>query len=160
MPVLAGPIGPNGPNHDPSGIMSATMPKGFDGFVQMEGVWVCDSASAIPLTAVLRFALIEVATARQASEGKQTKMEMVYTYLTGPGFRQRVEAIKEAFENMREDLEAEKKVIQKQWAKRDKQIEAVIANTVGMCGELQGIAGTSMPEIDGLEMRSLPDSDK
>lgn len=137
-------------------IVTSTLPKGINSFGQMDGVWICDMASAVPLAIVLRYALVEVATARQASEGKQTKMELVYGYLTGPNFRQRVEAIKEAFENMREDLEAEKKVIQKQWAKRDKQIEAVIANTVGMYGDLQGIAGKSMPEIEGLEFRALP----
>jgi hypothetical protein len=138
-------------------IVTATLPKGIDSFGQMEGVWVCDMPSAVPLALVLRYALIEVSTARQASEGKQTKMELVYSYLTGPSFRQRVEAIKEAFESMREDLEAEKKVIQKQWAKRDKQIEAVIANTVGMYGDLQGIAGKSMPEIAGLGLKALGD---
>jgi hypothetical protein len=108
---------------------------------------------------VLRYALVEVATARQTSEGKQTTIELVNGYLTGPSFRQRVEAIKEAFESMREDLEAENKVIQKQWAKRDKQIEAVIANTVGMYGDLQGIAGKSMPEIEGMSLRLLADTE-
>ncbi len=139
-------------------IVTSTLPKGIDSFGQVEGVWVCDMASAVPLAMVLRFALMEVSTARQSSEGKQTKMELVYSYLTGPSFRQRVEAIKEAFENMREDLEAEKKVILKQWAKRDKQIEAVIASTVGMYGDLQGIAGKSMPEIDGLDIKQLGSS--
>ena len=52
----------------------------------------------------LRQTLIEVAAARQASEGQQTKMEMVYGYLTGPRFRQRVQAIVEAFSSMKEDL--------------------------------------------------------
>src|SRR3970040_157412 len=68
--------------------------------------------------------------ARQASEGQQTKTEIVYQYLTGPRFRQRVEAIVEAFSTMKEDLDKEKKAITKQWTKREEQIERVMGATV------------------------------
>jgi len=44
---------------------------------------------------------------------------------------------------MSEDLDREKKVISKQWAKREQQIEQVMQSTVGMYGDLQGIAGKS-----------------
>lgn len=103
----------------------------------------------------LRQSLIEIAAARQASEGQQTKMELVYQYLTGPRFRQRVQAIVEAFSSMQEDLDKEKKVIMKQWAKRDEQIARVMQATVGMYGDLQGIAGKTLQEIEGLEFKAL-----
>ena len=89
------------------------------------------------------------------SEGQQTKTEMVYQYLTGPRFRQRVEAIVEAFSSMQEDLDKERKAIMKQWAKREEQIERVMGATVGMYGDLQGIAGKSLQEIEGLELSTL-----
>ena len=103
----------------------------------------------------LRHTLIEVASARQASEGQQTKTEMIYQYLTGPQFRHRVQAIHEAFSSMQEDLDREKKVITKQWAKREEQIQRVMQSTVGMWGDLQGIAGKSLQEIEGLEWKAL-----
>ena len=78
-----------------------------------------------------RHTLLEIATVRQASEGQQTKMEMVYQYLTGPQFRQRIEAIVEAFSSMHENLHKEKKAINKQWAKREEQIDRVMQATVG-----------------------------
>jgi len=93
--------------------------------------------------------------ARQVSDGQQTKTEMVYQYLTGPRFRQRVEAIVEAFSSMKDDLDKERKAIMKQWAKREEQIERVMGATVGMYGDLQGIAGKSIQEIEGLELKSL-----
>ncbi len=93
--------------------------------------------------------------AKQATEGQQTKMEMVYDYLMGPRFRQRVEAIAEAFKTMQEDLEKERKVIMKQWAKRETQIDRVMQATVGMYGDLQGIAGKTLQEIEGLELKVL-----
>ena len=43
----------------------------------------------------------------------------------------------------------------KQWAKREKQIERVMGATVGMYGDLQGIASKSLHEIEGLELKAL-----
>ena len=43
----------------------------------------------------------------------------------------------------------------KQWSKREAQIRAVVDSTVGMVGDLQGIAGKAMPEISSLDMPLL-----
>jgi len=139
-------------------LTSVALPKGVDSFELVEGVWVTHPRVAIPLATTLRRSLIDLATARQAGEGQQTKTEMVYQYLTGPRFRQRVQAIVEAFSSMQEDLDKEKKAITKQWAKRDEQIEKVMQATVGMYGDLQGIAGKSLDEIEGLSMKVLESS--
>jgi hypothetical protein len=66
---------------------------------------------------------------------------MVYQYLTGPCFRQRVEAIVEAFSSMQEDLDKERNMIMKQWAKREEQIERVMGATVGDVWRLAGDSG-------------------
>lgn len=136
-------------------IVSAVLPKGVETFDQLDGVWITHPRAALPVALSLRQMLVEVAAARQASEGQQTKMELIYQYLTGPKFRLRVQAIVEAFSNMGEDLQKEKKAITKQWAKREEQITRVLEATVGMYGELQGIAGASLKEIDGLEIETL-----
>ncbi len=136
-------------------IVSQTLPKGVETFELIDGVWVTHPKALVPVAVSLRHTLIEVSSARQASEGQQTKMEMVYQYLTGPRFRQRVQAIVEAFSSMQEDLDKEKKVITKQWAKREEQIGRVMQATVGMYGDLQGIAGKTLQEIEGLEMKAL-----
>lgn len=136
-------------------ILTQALPKEIETFGQIDGVWVTGPKSALPVAHLLRQALIEVAATRQASDGQQTKMEMVYQYLTGPRFRQRVQAIVEAFSSMKEDLDREKKAIFKQWAKREEQIERVMQSTVGMFGDLQGIAGKSIQEIEGLDIKAL-----
>jgi hypothetical protein len=136
-------------------LVSQALPKEVETFDLVEHVWVVHPRVAIPVATALRQSLVELAVARQASEGQQTKMEMVYGYLTGPRFRQRVQAIVEAFSSMQEDLDREKKAITKQWAKREEQIERVMQATVGMYGDLQGIAGKTLQEIEGLEPRSL-----
>ncbi len=138
-------------------IISQALPKDVETFDLVEGVWVAHPRVLLPIAITLRNTLIEVASARQASEGQQTKMEMVYQYLTGPRFRQRVQAIVEAFSSMREDLDKEKKAINRQWAKREEQIDRVMQATVGMYGDLQGIAGKTLQEIEGLEFQGLLD---
>jgi hypothetical protein len=138
-------------------IISQALPKEVETFGFVDGVWVADPKVALPLAISLRQTLIEVASVRQASEGQQTKMEMVYQYLTGPRFRQRVQAIVEAFSSMREDLDREKKAITRQWAKREEQIDRVMQATVGMYGDLQGIAGKTLQEIEGIEFQGVLD---
>ncbi|MGB4068562.1 MAG: DUF2130 domain-containing protein [Nitrospira sp.] len=136
-------------------IVSQTLPKDVESFDLVDGIWVTNAKSVFSLAVALRHSLIELASARQALEGQQTKTEMVYQYLTGPRFRHRVEAIVEAFSSMQEDLDREKKAITKQWAKREEQIERVMGATAGMYGDLQGIAGKSIQEIEGLELKAL-----
>jgi hypothetical protein len=141
-------------------LVSQALPKGVETFDVIDGVWVTGPSAALPVATILRHTLLQVNMARQSSEGQQTKTEMVYQYLTGPRFRQRVEAIVEAFSSMQEDLDKERKAIMKQWAKREEQIDRVMSATVGMYGDLQGIAGKSLQEIEGLELQMLEASDE
>lgn len=136
-------------------IVSQALPKEVDTFELIDGVWVTHPRAALPVAVTLRHTLLEVSLARQSSEGQQTKMELVYQYLTGPRFRQRIQAIVEAFSTMHEDLGKEKRAITKQWAKREEQIERVMGATVGMYGDLQGIAGKTLQEIEGLSISAL-----
>ena len=136
-------------------IVTQVLPKSIENFDLLDGVWITHPRYSISVAVALRQVLLEVSLARQASEGQQTKTEMVYGYLTGPRFRQRVEAIVESFSSMREDLDKEKRAIMKQWSKREEQIERVMQATVGMYGDLQGIAGKSLQEIEGLSLEAL-----
>ena len=132
-------------------LVSTAMPKDIDTFGHIDGVWITQPRFSMPLVIALRQSLIEVANTRQAQEGQETKMELVYQYLTGPKFRHRIEAIVEKFSDMQVDLDRERKSMTRLWAKRDAQIQGVIESTVGMYGDLQGIAGRALQEIEGLE---------
>lgn len=138
-------------------IVSTALPKGVQTFDQVDGVWVTDFRCALPVAFALRQLLLDVAAARIAGEGQQSKMELVYDYLTGPRFRHRIEAIVEKFDEMRADLDKERKAMTKLWAKREMQITGVIEATAGMYGDLQGIAGKALKEIDGFELLGIED---
>jgi hypothetical protein len=142
-------------------LVSNALPKGVTAFDHVDGIWVAESRCAIPVAIALRQSLIEIAKVRQAGDGQQTKMELIYDYLTGPRFRHRIEAIVEKFTDMQSDLDRERKTTTRLWAKREAQIRGVIESTVGMYGDLQGIAGKALQEIEALSPPALeaPDFD-
>jgi hypothetical protein len=131
-------------------LVTTSLPRGCSRFTTIDGVLITDFACAVPLAAVLRANLLQLAQARVAAVHKDQKLELLYRYLSGIEFRQRVEAIVEAFERMREDLEQERRAAERQWAKRTKQIESVTFNISGMYGDLQGLV-PALPSIASLE---------
>jgi hypothetical protein len=135
-------------------IVSEVLPKGFHHFREIDGIWVTDIPSAVSLALALRVVLIQVTRTREIQTGKEEKMEIVYNYLTGIEFKNRVQAIMESFIAMKQDLDSEKRAMTNVWAKREKQIERVIQNIAGMHGDLEGIAGSSLPAVKVLELPS------
>ena len=140
-------------------LVTTALPKGVTAFDLVDGIWVAEPRCAIPVAIALRQSLIEIAKVRQAGDGQQTKMELVYDYLTGPRFRHRIEAIVEKFSDMQSDLDKERKATMRLWAKREAQIRGVVEATVGMYGDLQGIAGKALQEIEALSPPALDASD-
>jgi len=134
-------------------IVTEVLPKDVNGFGCVSGVWVLGYSLVGGVASALRHGLLDVAQTILARRGKEEKTELLYSYLSGPQFRQRVEAIVETFSAMKEELDKEKRAINKIWAKREKQIERVIGNTVGMYGDLEGII--SLPQIESLELKAL-----
>lgn len=136
-------------------IMSATLPKDLTTFDRRDGVWVTGPACVIPVSTALRQTLIEAASARQALENQQGKMEMIYGYLTSSHFKQRVTAMVESYVGLRTELESERRAFNRIWAKREKQLDRMLGGVTGMYGDLQGIVGASLPAVEGLELPML-----
>jgi len=133
-------------------LVTVALPAGLERFGQIDGVWVTDPPSALPLAAALRQQLLELERERKASTGKAVKVEMLYSYLAGNEFKGRVEGIVEAFTTLQDQLQRERRAMEKNWKEREKQIERVIRNTVGLYGDMQGIIGGQIPTIDALEL--------
>jgi hypothetical protein len=133
-------------------LVTVALPDGVKRFEQVDGVWVSDPLSAIPLAAVLREQLIAISRERTASVGKGEKMEALYQYLAGTEFKQKIEGIVEAFTSMQDQLNKERRALERHWKQREKEIERVIKNTVGLYGDMQGIIGGQIPVIPALEL--------
>ncbi len=136
-------------------LVSAVRPKGCTRFALIDGVLVTDFACAPCLAGVLRGNLFELAQTRSAAMHKEEKLELLYRYLSGVEFRQRVEAVVEAFTAMRHDLDQERRAAERQWARRARQIDAVTLNVSGMYGDLQGI----LPALPSIRLLEVPAAD-
>lgn len=131
-------------------LVTEVLPKDVKNFTQIQGVWVTNPQCALGLAVAVRGQLVEVAMTKLAAVGKNEKMEILYRYLSGSEFKQRVEAIVEGFVDMQQDLQAERRTTELRWSKREKQIQKVIANTAGMYGDLHGLIGSSLQSIPAL----------
>lgn len=140
-------------------IVSEQLPEHVRHFGQVDGVWVASWPCVHPVAMMLRESLIGVAKSRRALDGQHSKMELVYNYLIGQGFYNRVSGVVEAFMTMRQELEAEKRALNTCWKKREKQLERVLLSTSGLYGDLQGIIGSTLPEIRGMSLAALDDGE-
>jgi hypothetical protein len=125
-------------------IVTQALPHGIRDFGQKEGVWVCAPAFAVPLGIVLRSALTQVAAARRAAEGSGQKMQLLYGYIQGSEFRNRLGGVIESFNDMQDELESERRATQTRWKRKEKIIERARDNIAALAGELQGIVGRDL----------------
>ncbi|MBI2013225.1 MAG: DUF2130 domain-containing protein [Candidatus Colwellbacteria bacterium] len=132
-------------------IVTEVLPKDIRNFGFIDGVWVTNYASFPGLALALRQKLTELAFTKAMATSKDKKADILFHYLTGPEFRQRVETIIEAFSDMKTELDKEKRSYERSWTKREKQLQSVLLNTAGMYGDLQGMIGSSMQTIPTLE---------
>jgi hypothetical protein len=141
-------------------LVSTALPEGVKYFDQIDGMYVCSLSVWFAVATMLRQQIINLAFARASAEGRDQKMDVVYRYLTGPEFRERVNAIIQTFVGMQDQLNQEKRALMKHWSRREKQIQAVLNGLSGMYGDLQGIIGTaSLPEIETLEITDLDEEE-
>lgn len=133
-------------------IVSTVLPKGVEGFGFYQKVWVVLPNLALQLAGALRQSLIAIAFERSANMGKGEKAELLFNYVASHEFRQRVEALVEVFQDMQGQILRERVAFEKSWKQREMQLTRLFTNTAGMYGEMQGLVGSTMPEIKGLEI--------
>lgn len=133
-------------------IVSDILPKEITNFGLVNGVWITRNSCVLGIATALRSQLLQLQVVKASAIGKNEKMEQLYSYLIGPAFTQKVQALLETFMGMQKELETEKRVFTKRWAKRQKQIETVLTNTSGLYGDMQGVIGNTLPPINLLEL--------
>ncbi|KKQ36803.1 MAG: hypothetical protein US54_C0054G0005 [Candidatus Roizmanbacteria bacterium GW2011_GWA2_37_7] len=132
-------------------LISEILPDGISHFGMIDGVWVCGFSFITGIAYALRTQLLEIATVKSSQKGQDSKMELLYDYVISTEFRHRVEAIIEAFSNMQEEIEKERRWFASKWSREEKNLRKVLDTTIGMHGDLQGIMGKSIQELKGME---------
>lgn len=140
-------------------IISMALPKDVDTFECIDDIWVTNFSLATKVAVILRSELIEIESMRLANEGKDKKINILYDYLCGNEFKQRISGMMEAFKDMQSELDRERQAINQLWARREKQIEKFVLHMSGMYGDIKGIIGKGLPEIESLELPLLTEGE-
>jgi hypothetical protein len=138
-------------------LVTDARPAGLERMGIKDGVWICSYEEFKGLCTVLRETVIQLGLAVASQENKGDKMHLLYDFLTSNTFRMQVEAIVEGFSSMKNELEKEKRAMQRIWKEREKQIEKVIGNTIDMYGAIRGIAGNAIQPVQALELPGAED---
>jgi hypothetical protein len=137
-------------------IVTQALPPDIRHFGVKEGVWICAPSHAVALATVLRGWLVDVGHAKRAAEGSGRKMQLLYEYMTGTEFRNRVGGLLEAFTDMQADLDSEKRTTLTRWKRREKTMSRALGNVAALGGELQGIVGRELDDLLPPAFESLP----
>ena len=140
-------------------LVTETMPSGMDIMGQIDGIWICSLQEFKSLSRVLRESIIRISDALVSQDNKGDKMSLMYDYLTSDEFKNHIKDIADAFIDMQNDLEAEKRAMDGLWKKREKQNHKVLTNLNLMFNSIKGIAGNSIGAIKALELPTPDEAD-
>ncbi len=133
-------------------LVTNALPKDIERYGIIDGVWICSFNDVRELSLVLRYGLLKLQQVAIANIGKDTKMEMLYKYLTSDEFKNVFESIIEGFKAIQDSHQNEKLKTQRLWKEREKLLEQILSNSVEFYGSLKGIAGASIQDIKLLEL--------
>ncbi len=122
-------------------IVTKTMPKDMQQFGEKNGVYICSFSEVKSLATVLRNAVLKISESKKSQENKGDKMLALYDYLTSQEFVGNWNAIRSGFRQLRTLLQKEREDFEKNFKKKEKQIELIIQNSLHISGSIEGIAG-------------------
>lgn len=141
-------------------LVSEELPKGIESFGFYETMLVTSFAYALSLAIIVRRGLMQTAAAKHAAENKEEKLEIVYQYLQSDAFRHRIEGYVESITGMKQDLDYERRAMERIWKKREMQILKAESSLSKLSGELEGLMGDSFPTIKNLSLESGMEDDE
>lgn len=136
-------------------LVTESMPDGEEKFIYRDGIWICSLWEVKALSLVLRQGLQQLHTVMVTNQGRETKMEMLYNYLTSQEFNGQFNAIMEGFKGLQDSYHDEKLKMQKVWKEREKQLEKILTNAVSFYGSIKGIGGSAIQDIKMLEEKTI-----
>lgn len=134
-------------------LVTNATPPNIQRYGIVDGVWICSFNDVKELSLVLRYGLLKLQSVAITQHGKESKMELLYSYLTSEDFKNVFESILEGFKTIQESHQNEKLKMQRLWKEREKVLERVLSNSVEFYGSLKGIAGSAIPEVKMLDFQ-------
>jgi hypothetical protein len=128
-------------NSDAAILVTQVYPKDMEKFGEKDGVWVCSFNDVIGIASILRKGIMQVQQAQKNQENKGEKMVAMYNYLTSQEFIGNMSAMREGFRALRSMMQKEREDFEKNFKKKEKQIELIMQNSLHISGSVEGIAG-------------------
>lgn len=120
-------------------LITKTMPKDKEKTHFKEGILICTFNEFKGVLAVLRESIINSYKLKNALQNKDEKNHILYEYLNSKEFNTQITFILKTYQNMKEELEAEKRALQNIWKKRERTIENLSFNSTAIVSSLNAI---------------------
>jgi len=133
-------------------LVTTVLPKEIENFGMVDDVMVCLPKFVIPVASMLREKLIAVAKTEKSLEGKDIKMEMLYKYLSSEEFSSKISMMVDVFSQLKIWIDSERRAMEKNWKKREKDLERATFAITWMYGELESLMWQELPGAEKLAL--------
>ena len=126
-----------------------------------ENVWVCNYSEILALATASRVGLISTTKALKSQEGKGSKIEVLYDYMSSQEFVNVMRMISDSIDSEKDIINKERRAMEKNWKSREKAADAKLLGFAEFIGTIKTIA-TELPsikEIEGNDFLSLSEPD-
>ncbi len=138
-------------------IITNALPKNVERCALQDGVWICSFNYFRELSMALRYSLLKLHSVVRLQDGRESKMEQLYSYLTSETFKNVFESILDGFQTIKESHQSEQVTLKRMWTKREKIMEQILFNSLEFYGNVREIAGTAIREVPMLETPASKD---
>ena len=126
-------------------LITTILPKGITHFGMLDGVMVALPEYAIAVAGILRERLLAIAKVETSMQGKDAKMEMLYSYLSSQEFSSKMNMMADVFSNLKSGIDKERRAMETNWKRREKDLQRATFAVTGIYGELESLMGQALP---------------
>ena len=118
-------------------LVTTVLPKDMKNFGFVEDVMVCLPEYSVSVATILRDKLLSISKVEKSLVWKDMKMELLYKYLRSEEFSSKINTMIDVFSKLKNDIEIERRAMEKIWKRREKELERAVMSTTMMYGELE-----------------------
>lgn len=132
-------------------IVTETMPKDMPALGLRNGVFVCSFSDVRAVAQMLRHGILRVAEVRAQEDNKDEKAAQLYAFFTSAEFKQRMGTIVNGYTELQQQLQNEKRAMNKLWKAREAHIIRMLDSATQLQGSILGIADQTNEAIAELD---------
>ena len=133
-------------------LITTVLPKWLENFGMLNDVMVCLPKYVIPVSSILREKLIAVNKTEKSLQWKDIKMEMLYKYLSSEEFTSKIWMMVDVFSQLKIWIDSERRAMEKNWKKREKDLERATYAITWMYWELESLMWQELPWAEKLSL--------